>query len=207
MRLSRIFICAAGLAAVGFAAEPIRLHPSNSHYFLFRGRPAVLITGTEHYGAVLNLDFDYTKYLDELHSQGLNLTRTFTGTYREVAKNFNIAGNTLAPASGRFLSWRRHRTASTISSSGIQPTSRASRISLGQAGKRAIVVELSLFCPYYEDSMWEVAPFNAKNNRNGVGNLKRTEALTLDNGGLLAIQDAMVRKIVAELKELRQSLL
>ena len=48
--------------------------------------------------------------------------------------------------------------------------------------------------------MWEVSPFNAKNNVNGAGDLKRTEALTLSNGKLLAFQDAMVRKIVAELK-------
>ena len=41
------------------AAEPIRLHPEKPHYFLWRGKPTVLITGGEHYGAVMNLDFDY----------------------------------------------------------------------------------------------------------------------------------------------------
>ena len=34
------------------AAEPLRLHPKNPHYFLFRGKPAVLVTSGEHYGAV-----------------------------------------------------------------------------------------------------------------------------------------------------------
>ena len=48
------------------AWEPLRLHPRNPHYFLFRGKPAVLIASGEHYGAVLNLDFDYTAYLKEL---------------------------------------------------------------------------------------------------------------------------------------------
>src|SRR5947208_3574989 len=37
-------------------AEPLALHPDNPHYFLFRGKPAVLVTSGEHYGAVLNLD-------------------------------------------------------------------------------------------------------------------------------------------------------
>jgi hypothetical protein len=38
------------------AAEPIRIHPESAHYFLWRGKPTVLITAGEHYGAVLNLD-------------------------------------------------------------------------------------------------------------------------------------------------------
>lgn len=61
--------------------QPLSLHPGNNHYFLFRGKPSVLIGSTEHYGAVMNLDFDYTKYLDELASCGLNITRTFSGIY------------------------------------------------------------------------------------------------------------------------------
>ncbi|MGH9904494.1 MAG: hypothetical protein ACRD8U_02790 [Pyrinomonadaceae bacterium] len=46
-----------------------------------------------------------------------------------------------------------------------------------------------------------MSPWKAENNVNGVGNLARAEALTLKNGGLLAIQEAMVRKIVSELKD------
>jgi hypothetical protein len=40
------------------AEKPLALHPDNPHYFLFRGEPAILITSAEHYGAVLNGDFD-----------------------------------------------------------------------------------------------------------------------------------------------------
>ena len=79
------------------SGDPIRLHPDNPHYFLFRGKPTVLITSTEHYGAVLNGDFDAIPYLDELHARGFNLTRTFSGTYREVPGAFKIEKNTLAP--------------------------------------------------------------------------------------------------------------
>jgi hypothetical protein len=42
---------------------------------------------------------------------------------------------------------------------------------------------------------------NARNNVNGVGELPRTEVYTLKNGGLLAVQDAMVRRIVDALKD------
>ncbi len=52
-------------------AAPLALHPENPHYFLFRGKPALLITSAEHYGAVLNADFDYVRYLDTLAADGL----------------------------------------------------------------------------------------------------------------------------------------
>src|SRR5689334_416945 len=91
------------------APEPIRLHPKNPHYFLFRGKPAVLITSGEHYGSVLNADFDYKKYLATLAADGMNFTRIFGGSYVEVpATSFGIKRNTLAPQPGRFLApWMR----------------------------------------------------------------------------------------------------
>ena len=42
--------------------RPIQLHPDNPHYFLWRGKPTVLITSGEHYGAVLNRAFNI-KYI------------------------------------------------------------------------------------------------------------------------------------------------
>ncbi len=45
--------------------KPLALHPDNPHYFLFRGKPTVLVTSGEHYGAVLNLDFDYDPFAKE----------------------------------------------------------------------------------------------------------------------------------------------
>src|SRR5437660_10810156 len=81
--------------SAGQNQQPISLHPDNSHYFLFRNKPTVLITSGEHYGSVLNLDFNFKKYLDTLHEDGLNLTRTFSGAYCEPAGAFGIAHNTL----------------------------------------------------------------------------------------------------------------
>src|SRR5262245_29626948 len=64
LSIALIWLLGALLAApAAAAAEPLRLHPDNPHYFLFRGKPTVLITSGEHYGAVLNLDFDYVAYL------------------------------------------------------------------------------------------------------------------------------------------------
>ena len=39
---------------------------------------------------------------------------------------------------------------------------------LTEASARGIIVELVLFCPLYEDSMWAVSPMNPANNVKGV---------------------------------------
>ena len=63
-----------------------------------------------------------------------------------------------------------------------------------------MVVEVKLFCPMYEDMQWKLSPMNAANNVNGIGTIGRTDVYTLDkNGGLLAVQEALTRKIVTEL--------
>jgi hypothetical protein len=204
--------CLAGwlvLAAAARAAEPLRLHPDNPRYFLFRGKPAILITSGEHYGAVLNQDFDYVRYLDELKANGLNLTRTFSGTYREVPGSFHIVQNTLAPARGKYLApWARSATAGAADGGNKFDLTRwdaayFKRLKdfLTQAGKRGIVVELSLFCTIYDEKLWDANPMKARNNVNGVGNVGRLQAYALKEDKLTAVQDALVRKIVTELKD------
>src|SRR5216117_3242322 len=190
------------------AIKPLSLHPANPHYFLFRGQPTVLITSGEHYGAVLNLDFDYVKYLDTLARDGLNLTRTFSGAYVEPLGAFNIARNTLAPAAGRFICpWARSETPGYSNGGNKFDLTRWNDAYFGrlkdfvaQAGSRGIVVEMNLFCPFYEESQWKLSPQNAINNVNGIGAVPRTNVYTLDkHGGLVAVHEAMVRKIVREL--------
>ena len=96
--------------AFGFS-RPIELHPKNGHYLRWRGRPTILVTSAEHYGAVLNSAFDYKTYLRTLGEDRLNLTRTFTGAYCEPVGAFNITNNTLAPAAGKLLCpWARSET-------------------------------------------------------------------------------------------------
>jgi hypothetical protein len=97
------------LTAAAASASPVRLNPKNPHYFLLPGKAVVLITSGEHYGAVLNEDFNYRRYLQALAADGLNYTRLFGGSYREVpGKSFGILRNDLAPAAGRYRApWAR----------------------------------------------------------------------------------------------------
>jgi len=203
-------LCLALSLPITSSGEPLRLHPANPHYFLFRSSPAVLVTSGEHYGAVLNLDFDYIRYLNELQANGLNLTRTWPGTsYLEVPGSFDILKNTLAPFPGRFSCIWQRSSSSGYAGGGNKfdlatwNHAHLARLKdfVAQAGKRGVIVELSLFCPFYNEDLWNVSPWNARNNINGIGDLPRTETMTLKNGRLLAVQEAMVTKIVSELKE------
>jgi hypothetical protein len=200
--------------AVALAADghkPLALHPDNPHYFLFRGKPTVIITSGEHYGAVLNLDFDYVKYLDELAAHKLNNTRTWAGAYVEDDKSFNITRNTLAPAKGRFICpWARSDTPGYAAGGGNkfdltkwdEAYFRRLKDFMSHASKRGVIVEMNLFCPFYDESQWKISPQNAANNINGIGKVARNDVYTLDkNGGLLAVHEAMVKKIVTELNE------
>jgi len=200
-------------AAFGAPAQenkPIALHPENPIIFLFRGKPTVAITSGEHYGAVLNLDFDFAKYLDTLQADGLNLTRTFSGAYVEPVGSFNIKSNSLAPAEGRFICpWDRSETPG-YSNGGNKfdlthwnpeyfCASKTVRLRGFEAGNRRRVY--AFFVRFYEEAQWKLSPQNAINNVNGIGTVPRTNVYTLDrNGGLLAVHEAMVRKLVSELE-------
>jgi hypothetical protein len=186
-------------SALTASPVPIQLHPANPHYFLFRGKPTVLVTSGEHYGAVLNLDFDFHAYLDELARCEFNLTRTFSGTYREVLGSFRIRDNTLAPRAGRYsCPWAEQGGKFDLDRLD-EAYFRRLREFLTEASRRGIVVEYVLFCPLYEDNLWDASPMNAKNNVNGVGRVPRTEVLTLKHPELVQRQLAFVRRAVTEL--------
>ncbi len=184
---------------------PIQLHPENPHYFLYRGKTLVLITSAEHYGAVLNLDFDYKKYLNTLAEDGMNYTRIFTGTYFEISgESFSIQKNTLAPEPGRVITpWTE-----VLDNSGeISYDLKAWNISYFQrlhdfmtlAESLDIIVEVTLFSSIYRDAHWDISPQNPANNVSINHELTRHDAQTLNNGDLFDYQVNMVRKFVTEL--------
>ena len=188
-------------------AEPLRLHPRNPHYFLFRGKPAVLVTSGEHYGAVLNLDFKYEVYLDTLARDGLNLTRLFVGSYLEKAGDFGIRYNTLAPAAGRAIAPWARASVDGFAGGGKKfdldrwDPAYFARLKdfVAKSEARGIVVEVVLFSNWYGKGF--MSPLHRLNNVNGLPEIDPEAVHTLENGPLLARQEALVRKIVAELNE------
>ena len=187
----------------------LQLCAQNPRYLAWNGKPTLLVTSGEHYGAVLNLDFDYRRYLDELQAAGLNHTRTFTGVYREDAASFNITHNTLAPAPEHYVCpWARSDQPGYAAGGNRFDLTRFdeayfARLKdfLKEAASRGIIVELTLFCPLYDDSMWNLSPMKASNNVNGIGNVTAHQVHTLAHADLLEAQVAVTRRIASELRD------
>jgi hypothetical protein len=201
------FSLLAAREAVPPRADPIRLHPDNPHYFLFRGKAVALITSGEHYGAVMNADFDYRRYLSILQAAGLNYTRLFPGSYVEVpAKSFGILRNDLAPAPGRLVAPWARSTSPGYAGGGNKfdldkwDPEYFQRFAdfLADAEKRAIVVEISLFSSQYGDAQWAMSAFNPANNMNQTAAIDWKSVNTLANGNILAYQERYARKMVRE---------
>ena len=208
MRSSWRLVIGLGLAALAAdAADPIRLLPANPHYFEFRGKAVALITSAEHYGAVINSDFDYRKYLDTLGAAGLNYTRLFGGSYVEIpSRSFGIKRNDLAPETGKFIApWARSNTPG-YEGGGNQfdleqwnpEFFKRYRDFLSEASKRGIVVEVTLFSSHYQEVHWKISPFHPANNVNNTTAIDWKKLHTLGNGGILAWQERYTRKLVQE---------
>ncbi|MEP7142233.1 MAG: hypothetical protein ABI707_05150 [Ferruginibacter sp.] len=88
------------------AAQPISLHPDNPHYFLYKGKPTVLIASAEHYGAVINASLNHKQYPDVLQRFHFNLSRIFPGSYYE-GKYYEDAQNTFIY--GIHVEWNGYR--------------------------------------------------------------------------------------------------
>ena len=203
----RQFISSTAVATVGCAfgapesGRPLRLHPENPHYFQWQGRPTVLVTAGEHYGAVLNLDFDFAPYFKELRGHQFNLTRIFSGAYREVPGSFNITGNTLAPLPGKFVCpWARRGEKFDLAH-WDESYFRRLKDFITRAGENGVMVELVLFCTMYDDKVWEASPMNARNNVNGIGKVDKYAVYSGKEQGLLDVQREMARKLASELND------
>lgn len=191
-------------AAAGIRGEPIRAHPDNPHYYLFRGRPTVLITSAEHYGAVMNRAFDYRAYLDTLKSYGLNYTRIYPAAFVEPEGTF-LPGNTLAPKSADLIQpWARSQTPGYRSGGNRFDLDRWDpeyfrrlKDFLAQADARGIVVEICFFNAQNRGS-WPLSPLYWKNNIQGVGRSDHNDPQTLKHPDLLRRQEEFVRRIVQE---------
>lgn len=188
------------------AQSVLRLNPSNPHYFEYKGKPTVIVGSGEHYGAVINGEFNYKTYLQTLKNDGLNTTRLFTGAYFEVPGAFGIQKNTMAPNPDKLLlPWARS------SEPGYKLGGNKFNLTqwndayfdrlkdfMQEAERNGIIVEINLFSSYY-GAGWPHSVFNRPNNVNNTDEIPPQNAQTPFNGNILGFQEQYVRKIVREL--------
>ncbi len=207
------------VVAISCNNEPVQVLTANAHYFSYKGHPIVLITSDQHYGAVIDQDFDYVKYLNYLAENSMNLARIYPGGMFEPTDKY-LPGNPLGPRPGRqLLPWARS------GQEGANP-------SLGEAGKpsfrydldawdaryfdrlkdfveyarkKNIIVEIAFFNGMYADC-WPLMAFYHDNNIQGVGRYEAPDCglfTTMDERNLevAKYQAEYIRKITIELND------
>jgi len=193
--------------AAGLYAEPIKLHPDNAHYYLFNGKPSILITSAEHYGGVVNGDFDYVAYFDALKAYGMNYTRIYPGFLFEPMGKF-MKGNTLgAKPSSLILPWARSSKPGYPLGGNLFDLDqwdpaffKRLRDFVAKAAERGIVVEIAFYNAQYGDT-WPMSPLYYENNIQGEGRCDYEDAQTLKHADVVRREDDYVRKITQEINE------
>jgi hypothetical protein len=185
----------------------IKKHPDNPHYFMYKGKPLVLITTDQHYGAVINLDFDYIPFLDRLREFGMNLTRIYPGGYIEMKDQYT-RGNPLGPAPDRYiLPWKKSDEPGADEHLGRYKYDlnqwddnyfKRLKDFVYQASVRNIIVEIAFFNGMYDDR-WMAQPLFHTNNIQEVGTCDFKQFTTLADKKLVRYQADYVKKIASEL--------
>jgi hypothetical protein len=199
---SLVFILALSIGS-GFG-EPIKVNPTNPHYYLFKGQPTILITSAEHYGAVVNKAFDYVTYFDTLHSYGLNYTRIYPGFLFEPIGKFGN-GNTLGvKPENLILPWGRSNVPGyALGGNKFDLESwdpgyfQRLKDFIAKAGDRGVVVEICFFNAQYSDT-WPISPLYYENNLQGGEKYAFQDAQTLRHRDLVQHEADYVRKITQE---------
>jgi len=200
-------------------AEPVTVWHSNPHYFFYNGKPLVLITSDQHYGAVMNRDFDYVRYLDFLAAGGMNLTRIYPGAMFEPPGKFKT-GNPLGPRPGRqILPWAK--SGQTDANPALaEPNQPSYKFDLDKwnpeyfarlknfvetANRKNIIVEVAFFNGMYADC-WPLMAMYHGNNIQNIGQYEANDCglFTMSdsrNRDVMRYQQAYIAKITTELNE------
>ncbi len=195
------------LAAANQAADPdhpFALHPENPRYFLFRGKPLVLVAASEHYGSVVNRRFDFIRYLEDAAGKKQTVTRTFL-LFRELQGARNPCSPVKPDSPDYIAPWPRTGPGKAMDGEPIYDLDQWNpeyfdRLHqfLTAASKFGIIVELTVFSNTYADSVWALNPLRAENNKQKVGKVEWQEYTSLRNQDLLKRQEAYARKIIRE---------
>ncbi len=207
------------IMAVSCQNSPVSVWPGNPHYFSYKGKPVVLISSDHHYGAIIDRDFDYVKFLDYLSQNGINLTRIYPGGMFEPTDKY-LPGNPLGPMPGRqLLPWEKSSEdgANPALAESGQPSFKYDldrwnkeyfdRLTdfVKKAGERQIIVEVPFFNGMYNDC-WSLMAMYHQNNVQGIGKFEAGDCglFTTDtpaNQDVIKYQSAYIRKITTVLNQ------
>ena len=194
----------AGQADLGAGQDAVKINPLNPKQLVFRGKPLVLISASEHYGSVINRPFDFEKYLDDAAAHRMTMTRTFL-FYRELQSARNPS-SPCKPESPDFIPpYVRSGPGLALDGEPLYDLDRWNpeyfdRLHrfLDAASKRGIVVELTVFSNTYANEIWALNPLRKENNKQHVGNVEWADYNSLKDQELVSRQKAFARKVIDE---------
>jgi hypothetical protein len=197
----------------------VMVNPSNPHYFIYKGKPLVLITSDHHYGAVIDMDFDYAKFLNYMSDNKMNLTRIYPGGMFEPPDKYQ-KGNPLGPLQGRqILPWTMssQEGANVLLAEKGKPAYKYDldkwnpgyfkrlKSFVEYAREKNIIVEIAFFNGMYADC-WPLMPMYHGNNIQNIGQYELRDCglyttANEKNKEIIKYQKEYVKKITSELND------
>lgn len=182
----------------------LRSLTQNPKYFELHGKPLLLVTATEHYGAVMNRPFKFEKYLRHAAEMKMTMTRLFV-LFRELQSTHNPY-STCKPESPDYIApFLRVGPETALDG---QPRYDLDQWNpefferlhnfIGLASELGIVVEVVLTSNTYAPNIWALNPLNSANNINGLPGIEWYDYNTLRHARINEYQLRHVRKIVEE---------
>jgi alpha-L-rhamnosidase len=198
---------------------PVSPYPYNPHYFIYKGKPVILLNSDQIYGALINRDFNYIRYLNFLKANGTNFVRIYPGTFigepaiasdKKSGPGSSIDYSVLGPAPGRqILPWKRTKI------EGAHPNLGGFKFDLDTwdeeyfkrltdfvklADRNNVIVDICFFNGMYPE-VWPWQPMYYTNNIQRIGNCPYNQHQTTLCPDILRRQEDYVKEITRRLNQ------
>lgn len=183
----------------------VAIHRENPKLLHFRGNPVILICATEHYGAVMNRPFDFSRYLTDAAEKRQTLSRLFL-LFRELQSAVNPFSSCKPDSTDYIAPFVRSGPECALDGlpkydldvRNPEYFDRLHRF-MNAASSAGIIVEVVLFSNSYGNEVWALNPLHHLNNVNALRPLEWFEYTTKRDPELFARQVDFTRSIVREL--------
>jgi len=180
---------------------PLSICPDNSNYFVYKGKPVLLISSSEHYFALVNQKFDYASYIEYLQSRGFNVATVMSGIFLEPKGESQWEDLVIPWQRSSEEGYKYGGNKFDLSKWNEYYFARLEEF-VAYACERDIFVKYIFFTPFFNDHKWHATPLNPMNNVNReFEKINPFDVYTLDKHlGLLDLQKELIKKVTQRLK-------